>query len=498
MSVSAPTPRSGILSRLDGVERRSLGRWLRVVVILVLLGLISHGHYAGSGDALHYMMISSSLAFDRDLDLANNYGRARSLLLTDRLDHGAHARPGRNGVLRPVHDVGLPLLAAPYFGLAHLVAERLTPSLPAWLRRKAKLDPWIALRQLLSIGMILVTAGLATVFFGVARSLTGRAGTAFAGAFLFVVSPPILSHAYVFFTEIPSALLTLMVYAALQKGPDLSRLRAGWLGAMTGFLLLLHARNAGLALGLLAVALWRLWGTRARAAAFGLGFLALAGARIGLNAYLWDDLLFSPHARPASWAGWMDTLTTLATRCLGLALDQRHGLLPYAPVYLLAPGGWLLLRRQEPRVAREIVVLVSAAMIPVLLPMLNYHGWRGGWSPAARFLVPVVALAALPIVAAARRLATPVVLALVMWQGLLDAFFWSRPMLLWNEGPGPAAFLLEIGGEALASMFPSWDPVAGHGLTVSLGVVAVWLGLTVWLVGRAAPAESPRRGHAQW
>ena len=496
--MSVPTPRSGVLSRLDGVEPRRLARWLRVLVVLVLLGLISHGHYAGSGDAVHYMVIASSLALDRDLDLANNYDGPGSLLMADRLDHGAHARPGRNGVLRPVHDVGLPLLAAPYFGLAHAVAERLTPSLPAGLRRKAKLDPWIALRQLLSIGMILVTAALATVFFGEARSLTGRAGTAFAGALLFVVSPPILSHGYVFFSEIPSALLTLMVYAALRKGSDLSRLRAGSLGAMTGFLLLLHVRNAGLALGLLAVALCRLWGTRARAAAFGLGFLALAGARIALNVYLWDDPLFSPHARPGSWSGWMDTLTTVATRGLGLALDQRHGLLPYAPVYLLAPAGWLLLRRQEPRVARELVVLVSAAMIPILLPTLNYHGWRGGWSPAARFLVPVAALAALPAVVAASRLATPVVLGLVIWQGLLDAFFWSRPMLLWNEGPGPAAFLLEIGGEALASLFPSWDPVTGRALIVCLGVVAAWLGLTAWLVRRAAPAESLRRGHAQW
>ena len=63
-------PESALISR---VSARS-GRVLAASIVLVLAGLISHGTYAGSGDEAHYQIIAQSLAFDRGLDLTNNYG----------------------------------------------------------------------------------------------------------------------------------------------------------------------------------------------------------------------------------------------------------------------------------------------------------------------------------------------------------------------------------------------------------------------------------------
>lgn len=93
------------------------------------------------------MMIAHSVAFDRDLALANNYGNPANIL---QLKPGLHARVGRDGVLRPAHDVGFPVVAAPFFAAAYQLAE-LTDRLPESLRRRAKLTPYIALRQLLSL-----------------------------------------------------------------------------------------------------------------------------------------------------------------------------------------------------------------------------------------------------------------------------------------------------------------------------------------------------------
>ena len=88
----------------------------------MLAGLITHGNYAGSGDAVHYMVIARSIAFDRDFDLGNDYGdTARHHPRSARM----HTRvPGANGALRPVHDVGLPLIAAPSFGAAYRTRRR--------------------------------------------------------------------------------------------------------------------------------------------------------------------------------------------------------------------------------------------------------------------------------------------------------------------------------------------------------------------------------------
>ena len=43
---------------------------LAVLVAVVLAGLMSHGTFAGSGDEPHYLVISHSIAFDGDLDMA--------------------------------------------------------------------------------------------------------------------------------------------------------------------------------------------------------------------------------------------------------------------------------------------------------------------------------------------------------------------------------------------------------------------------------------------
>lgn len=66
----------------DGVADARPGR--RVVAAsmgLVLWGLITHSTYADSGDEPHYAMIVHSIVFDRDIDLANNYGDSRALVV---------------------------------------------------------------------------------------------------------------------------------------------------------------------------------------------------------------------------------------------------------------------------------------------------------------------------------------------------------------------------------------------------------------------------------
>src|SRR5260221_8290638 len=98
---------------------------LFMIVGLVLASLITHSTHIGTGDEPHYLAIAHSLAFDWDLDLGNNYGAAEPLIFDGGLEPGAHVIRGANGIARPVHDVGMPLMLAPYVRIAVPLANRL-------------------------------------------------------------------------------------------------------------------------------------------------------------------------------------------------------------------------------------------------------------------------------------------------------------------------------------------------------------------------------------
>lgn len=484
-SRAGPLNPTDLLAQLESTDARRLKRVLGGTVCVVMLGLISHGHYAGSGDPVHYMMIARSLAFDGDLDLSNDYADPANLILGGRLEAGQHLQAGRGGVLRPVHDIGLPLLATPYFAVAYVAAERLTGLLPEGLRRRARLDPWLALRQLVSVGMILVTCALATTFFEVSSGLTGQKALAFLWTLLWTLSPPILSHGYVFFTEVPSALVALVAYRALAAAPEWSPRRAFGVAVLIGLLPILHVRNLGLALALYGLAAWRLRPCGRSAAAFGLGGAVALSAKLGLNLCLWGQLVATPHARLGAWPGALPCVEEAATRLLGLLLDPSHGLLPWAPIYLLVPAGLVWLGRRAPGAVRDLLILAGSYAILILLPMTNVHGWRGGWSPAARFLVPIAPLLALgvPALLAVRR-ATLLAAALGGLQLLLDGLFWSRPMLLWSEGDGPTPLLSAWAGDALAAAVPRVGSLSGSGCLAGAGLVLGTAALTAWLAAR--------------
>ena len=138
----------------------------------------------------------------------------------------------------------------------------------------------------------------------------------------------------------------------------------------------------------------------------------------------------------------------------------------------------------------------SAAYVAVMtMPILNAHGWRGGWTPAARFLVPVapfLAILAFSAVAHMRRLPV-IVLAVVGLQVCLDAILWQYPGLLWNDGIGTSALLkfLDRGTGRLSSYVPSiFPPLPARTVALVAGASACWLLFTAWLNSTQGHNES--------
>src|SRR5580765_7256401 len=182
---------------MNPVAQRS--RWLAAVIVLVLWGVITHGTSAGTGDEPHYQMMTYSLAFDHDFDLTNDYNDSRNLSLFGRYEAGSQVQPGKDGRLRPVHDIGMPVLFAPYYVVAYLITGQLIAHVPApWLER-ARLNFTVLLRHFLSFAMIGLTAAMAVRLLGIFAALSTSSRRAFAWVLLLVLSPPIVSHSFLFF-----------------------------------------------------------------------------------------------------------------------------------------------------------------------------------------------------------------------------------------------------------------------------------------------------------
>jgi hypothetical protein len=425
---------------------------LLIIIGVLLWGLMTHSTNVGTGDEPHYLAVAHSIAFDRDLDVANNYGGDEWIVGAE---PGAHAAPGRGGALRPVHDIGLPLLFAPFVLVVRPATRAVLGGIPApWLER-TRLQPETLYRHLLSAGMIALALLLADRLCATLLALGFRKGVAFATVLLVALSPPLLVHSITFFSELLTALITLLVFEKVVVGAQ-SR-TAAWAiaGGLTGFLLLVHARNVGLVAGLLAViwVVWRQQAVREHALAFLTSFLALSIARVALTYYLWGTWFTTQHVRTGEWVGFSETASIMLQRLAGLVVDQEYGLLIYAPVFALIAFSMPHWRERFAAVAAVIVTLCY--LLPILIPLTNVHGWTGGWSPAARFWVPVVPLLAIPLALAVARTPKAVVGTVVALQIVISAYFWENPKNLWNDGDGTAA-VCERGSFTWCDRLPSF------------------------------------------
>lgn len=458
------------------------GRFLAAGIVLVLAGLITHGTHAGSGDEAHYQVIAHSLVFDRDLDLANDYGS---------IDPEAHARPGKDGRLRPVHDIGLPLLFAPYYAFAFGAADLAERYLPFRWLEIAKMDHGRIVRHFLSLAMIGLTAWIGLQLLAVFNAMTSGTSRAAWWAALFVLSPPLLSHSFLFFTEILSAAIAMWVFFRLRR-PRLEQWEAALVGAATGYLMLVHARNAGLVAALVALGVFRLRRqpeSRRPLVWFVTGAVAMLAVRALVTYHFWDTWITTPHARLGDALGAGPAVLETITRLFGWLVDQEHGLLPYAPIWLLLPFGWWVLWRRDRALCLELSAVAAACIAAMALPWINPHGWRGGWSPAARFLVPVMPFFGVMVfagVSAWKR--TPwAVRALVALQVGLDVILWQHPKLLWNDGDGSGAVAayLDGGTGALSAHLPSFlTPVAPAMAVVLVAGGVLWVVLGARLARR--------------
>jgi hypothetical protein len=328
-----------------------------------------------------------------------------------------------------------------------------------------------------------LAAALVAAVYLLARDASGRPGLAAALAAGFALTPPFLFYSYQFYPEMLGALVLALVlrqllYARRWDGP-----RLAVLGLLLASLPWLHQKF---------LPVWGVLSTMAviravdRLATFrGLAVLVLPQAATLYLTALYNFAITGsvrPDALFLAWGPAGVTTARLGQGLLGLLLDARYGILPYAPVYLLAAGTLFL---GGPPASRLRWALPPAAVY--YLTVASADNWAGAVSNLGRYVLPLAPLlvAMVAVVldrAGGRRGVLTVALAFAAWTALLGAALWRDP-----HAANDCALLLgrstfADGNAYLPNLFVRAWADGAPGLFVRL---AVWLaalsGLALWL-----------------
>lgn len=396
--IEQPLPRDA--TRVHDMRRRAwlwplLGQLAPFALALAVLGtafLFMRPDTAG--DEPHYLLAAQSLAFDGDLDVANDYRsreRTRRIVKAFPLETFRHAADlNGSGKLRPLHGVGLSVLLAPAVGLGGRTGAQLA--------------------------MVLIAALLADQLLRLLRDLRfGR--TVRTAAWLAVVAcSPLLVFASQIYPEVPAALLIVVALRVMVRHAASPAALA--LGGAAGVgLVWLHVRYIPLAMGVFAGLV--VAAARSRRATDPEGLPAAVASlvtsavrnwrtavvpvvlpyAIGLAAFAGAFQYWYGNPRPtapyrpfsttsAGDAGW----NFLYEYVLGDILSPVHGWIPYVPVHWLglAALGCLILRFGWPAAGCLAVAVGYELILASAAPNI-------GWGLPARYLIPVLPLIAIPI-----------------------------------------------------------------------------------------------------
>jgi hypothetical protein len=385
---------------------------LVVLLLLHILPFVGRPALIG-GDEPHYALMAHSIAVDGDLELENNYvevengsSAAGSRQRGTKLDRHV-AEFGDRTVF--THPLGLPLLVAPLLWLQNLVVPGAAPDMVlgffglgvtflALLEGLRLLAKWTPDRRIgLLVGLV--------VYFGT----------------------PLWFYSRTFFTE-PYLWSGLVLSVGL-----LDRDRPMFASLVLGVTLLIKETALLAIVPILLWAWWR-WGVLGflRVSVFPVLALLLFGLK---NLWVYGEwwVTFQPFQLGTPW--W--------SGFVGLLFDSQHGLIPFAPIALVALLAWALSRGSWDRPSVVASAFALLAWVGYFIVSALWVDWRGGSGYGPRLLIPVLPALALPLATLAEDDRFPVagwILAgaiavlgfAVQWSAVTNPFgaFWSMP---WRE-----------------------------------------------------------------
>jgi hypothetical protein len=426
-----------------------------------------------TADEPHYLLLTHSLLFDHDFDLANNYARGDYKRFyppeIPRTDH--HTVRNARGQEVPVHDVGVSILLLP----GYAVAGRLG-----------------AMLELNIVGALFALA-----MFMLAMNLAAQTQAALACWALFSFTSPVAVYTSQLYPEIVGAALALWAIVAYWKFTRAQRWRYLILASSAIALLPWFSIRYWLIVApmLAVMGMHLLWGGMlGKRAAWKAVLLTLVPLAVSLAIFAGFDLYW--YQTPIPNAGYVLLLRPRASLLTadplpgvpGLLFDRAFGVLPTAPVYLLALAGIFALWQRR-RWQAALMLLPAAAYF--LLAALNKFWW-GGWAPPPRYIVTGIAILA-PAAAIVLCHRTQRVLAgmAAAWSFFIAIAFLAFPLSRYTYWKVTSAALSDFMAHTIKFRWDVIFPSFIRASSFDYLIAAVWAAVAIGLVWRLAALSAP-------
>jgi len=416
--------------------------WLLSFLVFALTATAFHTRNIHlSGDEPHYLMIAQSLVEDGDFDLKNNL-EDKTYFKYLPVEIPLHGMV-HDGKYRTFHLPGVSFLLAPFFYLFNL------------------LGGWIPANLYFRLCAALINAFFALGLFRIMKTIWPDKSNGALFIF-FLTTFPLVFQAIHLFPELPAS--TLLIYAYLHgRGQPRNYLAAGALLACIPWFHFKYVIPMLLLALVVVTAIWRRRGDikdKFRDLACFLIPQAVSAALMSLYSNsLYGS--FNPTIISPEKNFFAIPLVPKMETLLSFFLDQRDGLLVYAPVFLLV----FLVFKKEIRDKIGDFPLLAAMFLSYIL----FHAFttvRGGYSPAARPTLFVFWIMAVFLTAYYRQ-AGEMGRTLFRFLAGLTAFatvwFFYYPLFLYQPvtrevSQRASSLLLFLGSRAvdLSSVFPSF------------------------------------------
>ena len=335
---------------------------------------------------------------------------------------------------------------------------------PEGILEAARQTPGLFAYSLISLGMLVLTCLSLRLLM---ETLVLVVPQVTAGVVVLSVglSPPVLSNAFLVFPEVVAFAVVCFAMCVSYSEQKISISDLVFVAAALGVLPWFHRKFLLLAIGLLFVVIVRRRKVLQELTPLQRGGLVvlLGGPQLALAA--WSLALWGQLGGPLMLDRVPFSLDALRAGILGLLVDRENGLFVWAPLYLTLPAAWWMTR------SFSLVLLVPCVLL--IVPSAAHDQWWGGFSPAARFLVPLIPIFAVIIAHAVQsRIFAMTWYALLVPQFVLSAYCWQNTRQLWPQGTGenPVLMALPVIGPAMSRLLPSLRSVDPN-----LGVGTVWI-----------------------
>jgi len=368
------------------IPRLSLTLFIVSVLIYVFFSLLlihpyatqQEKNYLMTGDEPQYLLITHSLVFDRDFNLHNNIANSDSLNFCGSVLGGfsdcteQYSKWGKEYWKDRSYsnlNLGLPILIAPFYALGTL-----------W-------DNQIRLCVIIFINL-LASLFIVNIFLLCCDFVKNKSASLFITTFL-SLSMPIVFYSRNVFPDLPAALILLYGFRKIYEKSFHCFYQIFFIALCISYLPWIHTKYVITSFLLLGYFIWQ-W----RKENYKLWPLLFLLFPLILSAFFQAKYYYALYGVPYPINAHPNfSLSRLFSGASGLLFDEAHGIIPYAPIYIISLVGIIIFVQDRKSVDQN---KMSNIFWLLLFPTTFFLGtacfkeWWAGLCPAGRYLLPVV------------------------------------------------------------------------------------------------------------